>query len=440
MRPQPLVLSFHSWGYGLGESSSLMDHARDNGYTVAAPKGYADDQINSWNGAGTTSSPGLLGATCYDREREFDYCYASCGACADSCSWTTCEDSVAQVSALLDEVLSSYCVDASRVFATGVSNGGVFIYALATDPRTAGRFAGFAPVIGLPHAGFNVPPSSLPAPLLGIWGRRDITMPPLPNPAAVGHLIQQSGVGGAGDGAGDGLDNVAAQTSLDTRWGGWRFTTARATTVAWARANGCEGASAQPEPFAPAWAAGFGNSSCAGWRRCPGGAEVLECLHGGGHSEPAWREAALLDFMRRHAAPAARLPSARPIPLVGGVGPAWRPVGDARAAGIAVGVALLCALLLLSAFAAVWFVRRRRRRQRLLSAIWHRGIVPRSSSAAADSSDRLPSSRLPSGRLTSGSFEMTPRVVKHTPSCARSDPGSDTVIVVSAKGNSGLIL
>jgi len=47
-----------------------------------------------------------------------------------------------QVSALLDEILATNCVDASRVFATGVSNGGMFLYELATDSRTASRFAG----------------------------------------------------------------------------------------------------------------------------------------------------------------------------------------------------------------------------------------------------------------------------------------------------------
>ena len=35
--------------------------------------------LGSWNGAGTTSSPGPEGPTCHDPNRTFaDYCYASC--------------------------------------------------------------------------------------------------------------------------------------------------------------------------------------------------------------------------------------------------------------------------------------------------------------------------------------------------------------------------
>lgn len=64
---------------------------------MAAPLGYSDNLWPSWNGGGTTGSPGGIGPTCYDPQGEFDYCYASCGACADTCWWTTCEDSVAQV-------------------------------------------------------------------------------------------------------------------------------------------------------------------------------------------------------------------------------------------------------------------------------------------------------------------------------------------------------
>jgi hypothetical protein len=72
---------------------------------VAAPRGYDDgpprypdeDDWGSWNGGGTTGSPGGYGPTCYDPEGEFDFCYVSCGACTDTCWWTTCEDSVAQV-------------------------------------------------------------------------------------------------------------------------------------------------------------------------------------------------------------------------------------------------------------------------------------------------------------------------------------------------------
>ena len=47
--------------------------------------------------------------------------------------WTTCDDSIGQTAALLAELERTVCYDPRRVHATGVSNGGVFLYALATS-------------------------------------------------------------------------------------------------------------------------------------------------------------------------------------------------------------------------------------------------------------------------------------------------------------------
>ena len=114
----PLLVGFHGWG-GSGNHSldAFHAHGKAAGYIVASPDGFAENVgLGSWNGAGTTSSPGPEGPTCHDPNRTFaEYCYTSCrrrgdsqrenvsvAGCADSCWWTTCEDSVAQVVALLD--------------------------------------------------------------------------------------------------------------------------------------------------------------------------------------------------------------------------------------------------------------------------------------------------------------------------------------------------
>lgn len=61
---------------------------------------------------------------------------------------TTVEDvdDVAFVDQLLDSLLTSYSIDATRIFATGFSNGGMFTNRLACE--RADRFAAFAPVAG----------------------------------------------------------------------------------------------------------------------------------------------------------------------------------------------------------------------------------------------------------------------------------------------------
>ncbi|KAJ5647265.1 carbohydrate esterase family 1 protein [Penicillium lividum] len=49
---------------------------------------------------------------------------------------------------ILDQVTSQYCIDTTRIWATGKSDGGGFVNRLACDPETSIRIAAFAPVSG----------------------------------------------------------------------------------------------------------------------------------------------------------------------------------------------------------------------------------------------------------------------------------------------------
>ncbi|KAK5994242.1 Feruloyl esterase B [Cladobotryum mycophilum] len=49
---------------------------------------------------------------------------------------------------ILDYVQSQYCIDTTRIFATGKSDGGGFCNVLACDPTLSSRIAAFAPVSG----------------------------------------------------------------------------------------------------------------------------------------------------------------------------------------------------------------------------------------------------------------------------------------------------
>ncbi|KAK0630678.1 Alpha/Beta hydrolase protein [Bombardia bombarda] len=58
-------------------------------------------------------------------------------------------DDLAFTAAILDQLQHDYCVDASRIFATGKSQGGGFVgQHLACDPTLSQRIAAFAPVSG----------------------------------------------------------------------------------------------------------------------------------------------------------------------------------------------------------------------------------------------------------------------------------------------------
>lgn len=87
---------------------------------------------NSWNGAGSTKSPGSDGPTCNKTPYGgVDVCYKDCGSCSDECWWTTCKDSVEQTMDVLNYVLENFCIDTEMIWATGCSNGGIFLYELA---------------------------------------------------------------------------------------------------------------------------------------------------------------------------------------------------------------------------------------------------------------------------------------------------------------------
>ena len=79
------------------------------------------------------------------------------------------------VDALLDSLVSSNQIDPSRVFALGISNGGLFVFRLAFERRR--RFAGFATALA------NMPLASLstsqgpPVPIALVFGRDDRVMP-----------------------------------------------------------------------------------------------------------------------------------------------------------------------------------------------------------------------------------------------------------------------
>jgi hypothetical protein len=142
----------------------------------------------TWNGGGSSMQAiGPLprgispdGPTCQPNiSKPYSSCFASCAGefaardHCDPCWWSHCLDDVAYVIAILDQLEAQYAVDNSSIFATGCSNGGMFLYTLIADPRIAHRIAAVAPVAGLPHNGFLFPPLNRRLRFLTIWGRAD---------------------------------------------------------------------------------------------------------------------------------------------------------------------------------------------------------------------------------------------------------------------------
>ena len=294
----PLVMVFHGWGGDENEflnDEGVVSLARKRGYIVVAPRGLgsagADANRNSWSFRGSTTglagngeddlaSAPTPGSTC-DVAGTRNYTYPSCsGIARNTCSWTQCQaDDVAFTIALLAEVESRLCVDTTRVFATGGSNGGMFTWELGQDARSAPNFRAIAPIIGLPHRGhLDRPGRSGGLPVLVITGLEDTTVPP------------------------GGWEDASHTTTRDGDR--YYYTGAAAMTRRWGAVNGCPYVDAPAQSFGAGTRRADCRTYCAsdptGWSTGQAGAgwpNVLDCRAPMGHTyDLGWSWKLVLDF------------------------------------------------------------------------------------------------------------------------------------------------
>jgi polyhydroxybutyrate depolymerase len=220
-RPAPLVVLLHG-GLGTGaqlEQGTGFSPIADRDGVVAV---YPDGLNQAWN-AGRCCGP--------PAEQNFD----DVGFIAD----------------LLDHLESTLCIDRRRIYATGMSNGGMMAHRLGCD--LAERFAAIAPVAGPNMANTCMP--KRPVPVMHIHGSAD-----------------QHARWDGGEGCG-----VA----------GVPFTSVPETLSGWLARNGCTRA-------APSLFVAQGNGRCERQGQCPPGADVILCtIAGGGHSWPGGEAPAL---------------------------------------------------------------------------------------------------------------------------------------------------
>jgi len=223
-KPMPLVLMFHGGGGSgrqLQKHSSRMDAIADREHFVTV---YPDGTglLKTWNAGGCCG-----GATRKD------------------------VDDVAFVSTLLDRLETKLCVDRRRVFAAGMSNGGLFSHRLACD--LSERIKGIASVAGTDMTTSCHPTKRVA--VLQIHGRSDK------------HVPWQGGHG-------CGLAGVS-------------FTSVPDTMTQWRTRNGCSKTTkAWPSED---WQRG-GDGSCERFEGCADRASVTLCtIDGGGHYWPGGR-------------------------------------------------------------------------------------------------------------------------------------------------------
>jgi polyhydroxybutyrate depolymerase len=209
-RPLPLVLNFH--GYTSSPATQLVfsglgARADTQGFILALPEGVA----TSWN---------------------------SGNCCADA--YTNGVDDVGFARAVVADISSKLCVDEERIYATGMSNGGMFAQRLACD--AADMFAAIAPVAGV------------------------LTLKPEEcNPVRPISVMHYHG---------------SADPIVQFTGGGIGTTIPVADSMAfWVAKNGCE--SKPAESFRQ------GDAHCDSYPGCRDGVEVTLCtIDGGGHCWP----------------------------------------------------------------------------------------------------------------------------------------------------------
>ena len=222
--PVPLVLDFHGLSEGAEFHSAATGYselAQAEGFVVAFPHG--SGQPVAWNISSAGANPDL-----------------------------------AYVDEMLRRIEDAYCIDTSRVYATGLSNGAFMSSALAC--ARADVFAAVAPVAGVARAEDCAP--GRPVPVLSFHGTADPLLP-------FNGSVSVDAIWGLTSGGG-----VTTTTAPPAEIDGAGYPAAAA---AWAEANGC----AEPTDeqvtesvLRRAW-------------DCPDGGDVVfYVVEGGGHTWP----------------------------------------------------------------------------------------------------------------------------------------------------------
>jgi len=265
-------------------------YANIHNYILVAPDGLngGGNTINSWKFPGSSDGIGQDGetiTTCDTDQATPDYCYDRSCPCNNRCGWTHCEDDDFQfIIDLIAELDNHVCVDSTRVYAAGISNGGMFSWSLGQNSSTAPLLAGIGPIIGLPHHDYKLGKAKMgDLPVIGVSGSTDCTNPP-----------------------GDGTKDFSESCDGD----GYYMVDAKRLHATWALDHGCS--VSQIYNYA---VPGRSEVTCETY--CDPAVSTpasVDCRANMGHSSPTWTLDVVLKFFDDHAGELGGEPPSSPTP------------------------------------------------------------------------------------------------------------------------------
>lgn len=186
VQPHPVVIFMHGYGgTATGTEAEvtqgLNQYAEEHGYVMVYPQGTwfmagvgggEPWEVTSWNHISDGFDTGPDGPIC-TADRAKALCPPECGDCGQ-CGWTSCNDDVGFLRALVAEVKSNWSVDAGRLHITGFSNGAMMANRIACEASEL--FASVALVGGRLERGFECTPTRR-LPLLQMNGGADESVP-----------------------------------------------------------------------------------------------------------------------------------------------------------------------------------------------------------------------------------------------------------------------
>ncbi|XP_075261911.1 uncharacterized protein LOC142353538 [Convolutriloba macropyga] len=263
-----LMVFFHGFTGTPVEVSSLFEYnimARQQDVIMIYPEGISDffDEngtqetgLRSWNALGTADNSQ---SGCFDLG--YQCAFASCAELnqCNNCTFATCHDDVLFVEKIIEWAFANLCVDTSKVFVSGESNGGIMTYELVT--KYPNPFTAFIVVYGSPMQGYlNFSnPDIVGKSLLHIHGLSDTTVP---------------------------FNGTLNELNL-------LFTPVPEVVAEYARIQSCSNQSIEFQtPFDT-----VNQFDCIEYPNCRSGVYVVLCTYNGGHSYPPMIEEATYYFL-----------------------------------------------------------------------------------------------------------------------------------------------